>query len=155
MPGLKGRLDKLERVLVPSRGPRRHVRVVIGAVYGTPSLATSTCQRRLTNGALTELVNLDGSRDELSADQPREIHRELSNTDRGQSIVRILRRIELLEEALLPVEYGPPLAVRVNFVERDGTVVETRVFTVGSRSPEPLYRGWRAARRSWPARRPS
>jgi hypothetical protein len=66
---VKGRLDKLERVLVPSKGPRRHMRVVMGAVYGTPNLATSTCIRRLSQGALTELVNLDGSRDEWSAEQ--------------------------------------------------------------------------------------
>jgi hypothetical protein len=68
-------------------------------------------------------------------------------------MVRLRRRIELLEQALLPVEYGPPLAVRVNFVERDGTVAETRVFTIGSHSPEPRNRGGRAARRSWPAGR--
>jgi hypothetical protein len=66
---LRGRLNKLEQVLVPAKGPRRHTRVVIGAVYGTPNLATSTCIRRLSQGALTELVNLDGSRDEWSDEQ--------------------------------------------------------------------------------------
>jgi hypothetical protein len=66
---LKGRLNKLEKVLVPAKGPLRRVRVVMGAVYGTPNLATSTCTRRLFQGALTEVVNLDGSRDEWSDEQ--------------------------------------------------------------------------------------
>ena len=57
---LMGRLNKLESVLMPAKGPRRRVRVLIGAVCGTPNLATSTCTRRLSRGALTELVNLDG-----------------------------------------------------------------------------------------------
>ena len=53
------------------------------------------------------------------------------------------------------LEQGPPLAVRFNFVERDGTVVETRVFEMCARYPAPRNRGWRAAQRSWPARRRS
>jgi hypothetical protein len=67
-------------------------------------------------------------------------------------VLKIRRRIELLEDVLLPVEQGPPLAVRFNFVERDGTVAETRVFEMGARYPLPRNRGWRAARRPWPAR---
>jgi hypothetical protein len=66
---LMGRLNKLESVLMPAKGPRRHVRLVFGAVGGTLNLATSTCTRTLTNGALTELVNLDGDRSELSNEQ--------------------------------------------------------------------------------------
>jgi hypothetical protein len=66
---LSGRLNRLERVLVPAKGPLHRTRVVISAVCGTPNLATSTCQRRLTHGALTEVVNLDGDRSELSDEQ--------------------------------------------------------------------------------------
>jgi hypothetical protein len=64
-----GRLDKLESVLMPAKGPRRRVRVVMSAVCGTLNLATSTCTRRLSKGTLTELVNLDGDRSELSNEQ--------------------------------------------------------------------------------------
>jgi hypothetical protein len=66
---LMGRLNKLEPVSAPSRGPLRRVRVLMSAVCGTLNLATSTCTRRLSNGALTELVNLVGDRSELSNEQ--------------------------------------------------------------------------------------
>ena len=46
------------------------VRVVIGSVCGPPNLATSTCTRTLgSNGALTEVVHLDGGRDGLTSEK--------------------------------------------------------------------------------------
>jgi hypothetical protein len=48
-------------------------------------------------------------------------------------VLKIRRRIELLEEALLPVEPGPPLILTINGVESDGTVASTIVLTV----PQP------------------
>ena len=62
---LKRRLKSLER---PRFGPvPERVRVVIRSVCGPPNLATSTCTRTLgSNGALTELVHLDGGRDGLT-----------------------------------------------------------------------------------------
>ena len=59
---LRGRLNRLERILVPAKSPLHRTRVVISAVFGTPNLATSTCQRRLAPGALTEVVNRMGPR---------------------------------------------------------------------------------------------
>jgi hypothetical protein len=50
-------------------------------------------------------------------------------------VVRILRRIESLEQVLLPVEPGPPLILTINGVERDGTVASTIVLTVPQSAP--------------------
>jgi hypothetical protein len=66
---LRGRLNKLEHVLVPAKGPRQRLRVVVSAVYAEPDLANSTCTRTLAKGVLTEVVNLDGDRRELSDEQ--------------------------------------------------------------------------------------
>jgi hypothetical protein len=69
-------------------------------------------------------------------------------------MLRILRRIELLEEALLPVEQVPLfLPLRINFVERDGTVVDTLSTGITVHPPPSRNGGGRATRRSWPARR--
>ena len=66
---LQGRLNKLERVLVPAKGPRQRVRVLMSAVCGDLNLATSTCHRTLSNGVLTEVVHLDGDGEDLSDQQ--------------------------------------------------------------------------------------
>jgi hypothetical protein len=66
---LRGRLNRLERILVPSKGPRTRFRLVMSAVCGDLNLVTSTCERRLANGVLTEVVHLDGDRSELSNEQ--------------------------------------------------------------------------------------
>jgi hypothetical protein len=54
----------------PRHGPvPGHLRLVIGSVCGPPNLATSTCTRTLgPDGALTEVVHLDGSRDGLTSE---------------------------------------------------------------------------------------
>ena len=57
---MRGRLNKLERVLVPSKGPQKRIRLVICAMTKAADLATSTCYRSLANGVLTEVVHLDG-----------------------------------------------------------------------------------------------
>lgn len=55
----------------------------------------------------------------------------------------LARRLEDLEAELLPVA-GEAKIIRVNFVERDGTVVEHRDFTVNGTAPKPLRtRPWR------------
>jgi hypothetical protein len=66
---LQARVDKLERVLVPAKGPRDRVRVLICGMTKPADLATSTCTRRLSNGVLTEVVQLDGDRDDLNDEQ--------------------------------------------------------------------------------------
>jgi hypothetical protein len=66
---LRGRLNRLERVLVPSKGPQKRIRLVICAMTKAADLATSTCYRSLANGVLTEMVHLDGDRSELSDEQ--------------------------------------------------------------------------------------
>jgi hypothetical protein len=45
------------------------MRLVMSAVCGDLNLVTSTCQRTLGNGVLTEVVHLDGDRRELSNEQ--------------------------------------------------------------------------------------
>ena len=69
MPRLKGRLDKLEKTLAPAKGRRPGVRVVVSGMCGPANLATSTCTRTLRNGALNEIVVLDGHCDALSDEQ--------------------------------------------------------------------------------------
>jgi hypothetical protein len=66
---LKGRLEKLEKALVPSQGPRQLMRVVISGMCAPANLGTSRCKRTLRNGTLTEIVELDGSCDDLSDEQ--------------------------------------------------------------------------------------
>jgi hypothetical protein len=66
---LKGRLDRLEKTLAPAKGPRQRVRVVISGVCAPANLETSRCTRTLTNGLLTEIVEFDGSCDDLSDEQ--------------------------------------------------------------------------------------
>lgn len=56
----------------------------------------------------------------------------------------LARRLEDLEAELLPVT-GEPIIMRVDFVERDGTVVEHKEFTV--RAPPPTSHGPQARRR--------
>jgi hypothetical protein len=66
---MRGRLNKLERILAPSKGPRLRLRLVMSAVCGDLNLATSTCERTLGSGVLTEVVHLDGDRSELNDEQ--------------------------------------------------------------------------------------
>jgi hypothetical protein len=66
---MRGRLHKLEQTLVPSKGPRLRMRLVMCAMTKAADLAASTCQRTLANGVLTEVVHLDGDRSELSNEQ--------------------------------------------------------------------------------------
>ena len=70
---LKRRLNRLTEILRPSRGPERTKRWVVSLVgspgVGCPAadLAKSSCMRRReTNGTLTEMVILDGSRDGIT-----------------------------------------------------------------------------------------
>ncbi len=61
--GLHARLKALERQRKESQEP---LRVVIRSVCGSANLANSTCRRTLdANGLLTEIVQLDGSLDDL------------------------------------------------------------------------------------------
>ena len=69
MARLKGRLDKLEKVLVPTRGPQQRFRVLVRGMCGPADLATSTCKRTLRGGTLMEIVDLKGNRDHLSDEQ--------------------------------------------------------------------------------------
>ena len=56
---------------------------------------------------------------------------------------RLTRRVEDLESDLLAA-VGEPLVVRLNFVDRDGTVVDHRDFTVNAPAPrDPHGRPWR------------
>ena len=65
---LLGRLGKLEKVLTPAQGATK--RWIVVAVGGRPAnLANSKCTRRVSNGVLMEVVQLDGNRDELSDGQ--------------------------------------------------------------------------------------
>jgi len=64
---LQRRLHSLERPR--SRAALGGVRLVVSCVCGPPNLATSTCSRRLgPDGALTEVVYLDGCGDDLSSE---------------------------------------------------------------------------------------
>ena len=57
-------------------------------------------------------------------------------------MLRIRQRIELLEEALLPVEEGPPLILEICGVDEDGKVVETRVLKVPQFRPKAGRDRW-------------
>ena len=49
------------------RGPRQRCRLIVGNLGRRLSLETSTCRRTLgTDGSLTEIVRLDGTREGLS-----------------------------------------------------------------------------------------
>ena len=55
----------------------------------------------------------------------------------------LTRRLEDLEAELLPVP-GETKTIRVNFVERDGTVTDHMDFTVSAPAPQPRRtRSWR------------
>lgn len=60
-------------------------------------------------------------------------------------MIKICKRIELLEEVLLPVEQGPPQIIRINFVDADSTVVNTRSIEIPSVPPARRNRGWRTS----------
>jgi hypothetical protein len=65
---MKGRLAKLEEYLIPVQGPtKRWVVVMHGG--GPANLANSTCTRRLSNGVLMEVVQLDGSREGVTDEE--------------------------------------------------------------------------------------
>jgi len=57
-------------------------------------------------------------------------------------MLRIRQRIELLEEALLPVDEGPPLLLEICGVDEDGKVVETRVLKVPQFRPKAGRDRW-------------
>jgi hypothetical protein len=63
-------------------------------------------------------------------------------------VVRIRRRIELLEETLLPVDQGPPELFHIDFVDADRKVVNTLVLTS---SLEPEKTAW--VKDSWTNRK--
>ena len=57
-------------------------------------------------------------------------------------MLKIRRRIELLEEELQPVEPGPPLILEICGVDEDGKVVETRVLEVPQFRPKAGRDRW-------------
>jgi hypothetical protein len=75
MPRLIGRLDKLEKKLVPAIVPPMLVRVYVTTAGKQAGLSTSTCTRTFSSralngrGILTESVVLDGTCDHLTSDQ--------------------------------------------------------------------------------------
>jgi hypothetical protein len=65
---LKARLKALEQHR--KQVSKEPFRVLIRSVCGPPNLATSTCERRLGRDAqLTEIVHLDGGRDDFTDEQ--------------------------------------------------------------------------------------
>ena len=67
---LTRRLDRLEDHYAPADGPRKRFTVVVSALGRPLNLGGSTCRRRLgPDGTMTELVQLDGSRDGLSDEE--------------------------------------------------------------------------------------
>ena len=65
---LKRRLNALEQRR--SQVSKEPFRVLIRSVCGVPNLANSTCERRLgRDGQLTEIVHLDGGRDDLTDEE--------------------------------------------------------------------------------------
>jgi hypothetical protein len=62
-------------------------------------------------------------------------------------VVKIRRRIQLLEEALLPVNEGPPQFMNINFVDADRKVVHTLVLKMGQVRPLNDRRWSRGRRR--------
>jgi len=70
MRALANRVGRLESNWRIGKEPRSVIRVILSAIAPRLNLQTSTCTRRLSsNGDLTELVQLDGSRDELSNEE--------------------------------------------------------------------------------------
>jgi hypothetical protein len=70
-------------------------------------------------------------------------------------MLRIRRRIELLDEAFLPVEPGPPHIINLRYVDSQMKVVGTHRIEIPSVPPAPRNRVWRTAQRSSPAWRRS
>jgi len=68
MQRLKGRLDRLERILNPMPAPRKFFRLLVNSC-GSLDLANSTCQRTPINGTLKEVVILDGNQDHINDEQ--------------------------------------------------------------------------------------
>jgi hypothetical protein len=72
MRAISRRLRHLED-RIASGEPRQRWRIVTSGVVGPLNLANSTCRRTLCrNGVLIESVTLDGSRNELSAEELKE-----------------------------------------------------------------------------------
>jgi hypothetical protein len=67
-------------------------------------------------------------------------------------VLKIRKRIELLEEVILPVDLGPPLILNIDGVDQDGKVVSTVVFTVPQPAPIPLNRRTVRRRAPWVTR---
>jgi hypothetical protein len=59
-------------------------------------------------------------------------------------MVNVLRRIERLEESMIPPEPGPPILLHLRAVDSQGRVVSTRVLEVPTaRPPRGRWRGYR------------
>ena len=56
--------------------------------------------------------------------------------------MKIQKRIELLEEALLPVDEGPPQIMHLHFVDADMKVVNTLEYKLPSLPPPTGKRRW-------------
>jgi hypothetical protein len=59
-------------------------------------------------------------------------------------MLRVLRRIERLEEIMMPLPLGPPEVINVQFVDSERKVVDTLV--IQTAPVLPIGRRWRAAR---------
>ena len=66
---LKGRLNKLEQVLVPAKVPQKRIRVLVDDMGGPVDLTASTCTRTLRRGTLLEIVELRGNGNGLSDEE--------------------------------------------------------------------------------------
>jgi len=64
MTNLKRRLVVLE--CARSLAVKTPLRVIVGACFGAPDLATSKCMTRSPNGQLIEYVHLEGCADDIS-----------------------------------------------------------------------------------------
>lgn len=67
MSRLKGRLDKLEKTVVPEKTPPLLMRAIITSPRERTEI--STCTRTLKNGILTEIVHLEGNDRFLTDDE--------------------------------------------------------------------------------------
>lgn len=64
----------------------------------------------------------------------------------GCGMPRIRRRVELLEQAFLPVVQGPPHVIHLQFVDADRKIVDTLDFEVPSPPAPPRNRRWNSWR---------
>jgi hypothetical protein len=76
MKAILTRVQRLERQFAPSfardfvQNPRTQLRCIVSTAGQSLNLATSSCTRSLTkDGCLTELVDLDGTSDDISDEE--------------------------------------------------------------------------------------